>query len=64
MYNKINEVSINDNEILLYANSKIKTMEGNLTLYSENGKLKLQNGSQEILYNIKSQLEENTGKYE
>ena len=38
--------------------TEFKTMDGNLTLYSENGKLKLQNGNQEILYNIKSQLEE------
>jgi hypothetical protein len=38
-------------------NSEYKTIEGNLSILTENGNIKLTNGNEEVLYNIKSQLE-------
>ena len=38
-------------------NSEYRTIDGNLSILTENGNIKLTNGNEEVLYNIKSQLE-------
>ena len=50
--------SFNNIKSISQNNSEFKSIDGNLSLFAENGNLKLRNGNNEILYNIKSCLEE------
>jgi hypothetical protein len=50
--------SFNNIKSISQYNSEFKSIDGNLSLFAENGNLKLRNGNNEILYNIKSSLEE------
>ena len=55
--NSILNHSFNDFKNTSINNSEYKSINGDLSVITENGNIKIKNGNEEILYNIKSQLE-------